>query len=153
VLSFALSDTSIGVYACALVPYIAIVFDLLIVNNLGVIHYLGQYVSTVIERKYLPDGWETLSRESSRRKKKLFGKIDWLMDWLVIVFFTLAIYSLSIFISIHNNLIQGNLFMIVLFVTAFVTTVGVSAYSRKHLLREPQIVQPEHQNPQSADIA
>ena len=95
-LSFALSKTSMDVkYSFALVPFLAVVFDALIVNNLVLVGGLGSHISEVIEGGHGINGWDTLSLKNDYFGKK---KRQWLNDWLIVNVTTLSTLVISIFL-------------------------------------------------------
>ena len=95
-LSFALTKASADVkYSFALTPFLAVVFDALIVNNLVLVGGLGRYISEIIEARYNIDGWDTVSLKSG-----YFGikKRQWLNDWLIVNVTTLGTLAVAMFL-------------------------------------------------------
>lgn len=87
-LSFALTKPSVYTnYSHALVPFIAVVFDALIVNNLVLVGGLGRHISEIIEERHGIDGWDSLSLKNNYYGAK---RRQWLNDWLVINIATLV---------------------------------------------------------------
>lgn len=102
ILSFSLTNASVNVkYAFALAPFLSVVFDALIVNNLVLIGGVGRYISETIEKNNRMEGWDSASL-----KNRYFGtkKRQWLNDWLIVNVTTVGILAVTVFLfsSVEN---------------------------------------------------
>jgi len=80
------------IFGSLLAPLIAVMVDFLIINNLCLIGAMGHYVSTVIERRYFAEGWDTITG-----KTQFYGAkpVTWLNDWLVMIGSTSVTYIVT----------------------------------------------------------
>lgn len=133
IISFSLTEKGLVQIGCAIVPFIVLVFDFMIINNLFVIRALGSFIKTEVEINYLQNGWETTSERTA-----YFGTKPrtWFSDWIIMLIFMLASFILVLIVLPHQMVNKAYWWVYGVVLIGAICNIVLTIYSYRGLVIE-----------------